>query len=166
MPIAYTTIECPTCFTNFERIAKDQDLETVSCPICSKPLCECCDRKKCDSCDQFFCREHMMRIEDGTPEGLVCCPACVKEVEPELGCPACGSYQIEFSSYDFGRSSETGYSDAGELYHCKSCGSTGDARDVAKIPVVAVPLVPTVRRIGPVRELRYGQQGVLFPQGA
>lgn len=45
-------------------------------------------------------------------------------------CPDCGSDKhLSFHDYDYGRDSETGYSDSGERYHCHKCGSKGDADD-------------------------------------
>jgi hypothetical protein len=47
-------------------------------------------------------------------------------------CPDCGAgvKQLSFHPFDFGQSSETGYHDAGERYHCHKCNSKGDADDV------------------------------------
>ncbi len=38
------------------------------------------------------------------------------------GCPECGSSDIRVEAFDFGRSSETGYSDSGERHICRACG--------------------------------------------
>jgi hypothetical protein len=60
-----------------------------------------------------------------------------KLIETEIGkrkpgCPDCGApvKHLSFYPYDFGRDSQTGYSDSGEGYHCRKCGSKGDAADV------------------------------------
>lgn len=45
-------------------------------------------------------------------------------------CPNCGSDKhLNFSDYDFGRDSQTGYHDAGGRFHCTKCGTKGDAED-------------------------------------
>lgn len=38
------------------------------------------------------------------------------------GCPECGSFDIRVEPFDFGRDSETGYSDSGERHICCACG--------------------------------------------
>jgi hypothetical protein len=55
------------------------------------------------------------------------------ESEEEGGpsCPDCGSSDVSFHPYDFGKDSGTGYHDAGERYHCHGCGSKGDGDDAA-----------------------------------
>lgn len=40
------------------------------------------------------------------------------------GCPECGSFDIRVEPFDFGRDSETGYSDSGERHICRACGHT------------------------------------------
>lgn len=44
-------------------------------------------------------------------------------------CPECGSDEFRVQPYDFGCSSETGYSDSGERGICSACGCNSDIED-------------------------------------
>lgn len=53
-------------------------------------------------------------------------------------CPECGSNDIVIEHYDCGVCRETGYHDAGEMYHCRECGARGDADEIdATLPTRA-----------------------------
>jgi hypothetical protein len=45
-------------------------------------------------------------------------------------CPECGNPRVVITPYDYGRYSQTGYSDAGERFACDACGAAGDADDL------------------------------------
>ena len=45
-------------------------------------------------------------------------------------CPECGSNNIVIEHYECGVCRETGYHDAGEMYHCRECGACGGADEI------------------------------------
>jgi hypothetical protein len=51
-------------------------------------------------------------------------------------CPECGNNHISIEGFDFGICSQTGYHDAGERFHCGTCGATGDADELSTTPAV------------------------------
>jgi hypothetical protein len=85
----FDSATCPNCQTYFDRLPVDGDedgayvaLEVKPCATCGALLCPCCSRFACDGCDQTFCSEHVVLVEDGTPNPLKCCATCAAECEP------------------------------------------------------------------------------------
>ena len=62
-------------------------------------------------------------------------------------CPDCGSDNLDYREYDYGRDPETGYHDAGVRAICQDCGCNCDERDTE------VKIGPTQFRLTPLDEL-------------
>lgn len=60
-------------------------------------------------------------------DGILANPARPEAQESiEYHCPMCDSTDLQAREYDFGRSSETGYSDSGVRTTCRNCGHEDD----------------------------------------
>ena len=46
-----------------------------------------------------------------------------------LRCPECSSRNVSAEDYNYGQDSDTGYVDAGVIYHCENCGHNNEDRD-------------------------------------
>ena len=68
----------------------------------------------------------------GYPADCVCC-----DCETGNACPRCLSENLEYGTYDWGTSRETGYADFGERYYCRDCGAAGDVDDAVAALVFA-----------------------------
>jgi hypothetical protein len=56
-----------------------------------------------------------------------------------MRCPDCLSYDLVLAAWDAGRCSQTGYHDAGEEFHCRTCGATGEAGELVELPAKREP---------------------------
>ena len=72
----------------------------------------------------------------GYPADCVCC-----DCETGNACPRCLSENLEYGTYDWGTSRETGYADFGERYYCRDCGAAGDVDDAVAALVFACSLL-------------------------
>jgi hypothetical protein len=86
---SFDSATCPNCKTYFDRLPVDGDedglfvaLEVKPCATCGALLCPCCSVFKCEGCDGLHCSEHIVLVEDGTPNPLKCCAVCAAECEP------------------------------------------------------------------------------------
>jgi hypothetical protein len=150
----FDSATCPKCQTYFDRLPVDGDEDgnyyvvfpVAACTTCGVLLCPCCEQFTCE-CGQVHCSEHMVLVQDGTPNPLKCCPACASECEPlELPfppaamCPDCGSVDLVGELADHGIDPETGHHDAQELFRCLTCGARGPAEDAeVKTPAKIAP---------------------------
>src|ERR1039457_5826716 len=73
----------------------------------------------------------------GYPADCVCC-----DCETGNACPRCLSENLEYGTYDWGTSRETGYADFGDRYYCRDCGAAGDVDDA----VAALVMLPQPAR--------------------
>jgi hypothetical protein len=95
--------------------------------------------------------EDEMYAIEFSPEEL-CEDPGIEEPETSTTCPACLSADLDFA-YNYGQTDpETGYSDSGEMYHCRACGSVGDAEDCASIGPFPAAIRPRSETATVVRE--------------